>query len=480
MWSREKPMLVIIGSALLASLGCGGKASMGVTPTAGGGASTGAPTAASPTNTHNQWTWVGGSSIANQSGVYGTQGIASASNVPGARYEAVSWTDSSGNFWLFGGVAAITSVGDDLLNDLWKYSAGQWTWMGGSSGFNQAGRYGTEGMGAPGNVPGARAGAVGWTDEAGNFWLFGGNGFDANGGSALLNDLWKYSSGEWTWVSGAKAGIFQTGIYGSKGATSPGSVPGSRIFAVSWTDAAGNLWLFGGLGVDSVGSNGYLNDMWEYSGGEWTWVTGSNLISQPGNYGTEGVASPTNIPGARGDAVGWTDISGSLWLFGGDTGPTGSTSRSTPMNDLWKFSSGQWTWMDGSSQPYQFGVYGTEGTAASGNVPGARDSPAVWIDSAGNSWLFSGGGFDSVGNTGVDDLWKYSAGEWTWEGGPKLGTTSGTYGTQGTSSPDTIPGPRLYSVTWRDASGELWVFGGVGPDSTRTVGQLNDLWKYEP
>jgi len=34
----------------------------------------------------------------NASGVYGTQGTASASNVPGARYSASSWIDSSGNF----------------------------------------------------------------------------------------------------------------------------------------------------------------------------------------------------------------------------------------------------------------------------------------------------------------------------------------------------------------------------------------------
>ena len=38
-----------------------------------------------------------------QPGVYGTQGIAAASNVPGGRENAVSWTDSKGNLWLFGG-----------------------------------------------------------------------------------------------------------------------------------------------------------------------------------------------------------------------------------------------------------------------------------------------------------------------------------------------------------------------------------------
>jgi len=33
---------------------------------------------------------------------------------------------------------------------------------------------------------------VNWTDASGNFWLFGGNGFDSAGTQGYLNDLWKY------------------------------------------------------------------------------------------------------------------------------------------------------------------------------------------------------------------------------------------------------------------------------------------------
>jgi hypothetical protein len=43
-------------------------------------------------------------------------GSPAASNVPGARDSAVSWTDKNGNFWLFGGSG---SVG--FFNDLWSY-----------------------------------------------------------------------------------------------------------------------------------------------------------------------------------------------------------------------------------------------------------------------------------------------------------------------------------------------------------------------
>ena len=50
-----------------------------------------------------------------QPGVYGTQGVPSAANVPGGRYGSVSWIDSSGNLWLFGGAGR-----NGPLNDLWS------------------------------------------------------------------------------------------------------------------------------------------------------------------------------------------------------------------------------------------------------------------------------------------------------------------------------------------------------------------------
>jgi hypothetical protein len=55
-----------------------------------------------------------------------------------------------------------------------------------------AGVYGTLGSPAAGNIPRGREYAVSRTGNDGNFWLFGGTGFDVNGNYAYLNDLWKY------------------------------------------------------------------------------------------------------------------------------------------------------------------------------------------------------------------------------------------------------------------------------------------------
>ena len=46
-----------------------------------------------------------GANTTGQVGVYGTKGVPDAANVPGAREESISWTDSHGNLWLFGGMA---------------------------------------------------------------------------------------------------------------------------------------------------------------------------------------------------------------------------------------------------------------------------------------------------------------------------------------------------------------------------------------
>src|SRR5512143_97473 len=124
----------------------------------------------------------------------------------------------------------------------------KWAWTSGAETVNQTGVYGTQGAAAATNVPGSREGAVSWRDAAGKFWLFGGYGFDGQGFRDRLNDLWTYdpTAATWTWISGSGS-VDQAGIYGTRGAASPANVPGARNGAVSWIDAAGNLWLFGGL-----------------------------------------------------------------------------------------------------------------------------------------------------------------------------------------------------------------------------------------
>jgi len=79
--------------------------------------------AAAQATAPNEWTWVGGSSAGKGPngwpGVYGTQGTPAPGNIAGARDSAATWTDGSGNFWLFGGEGADARGNFGQLNDLW-------------------------------------------------------------------------------------------------------------------------------------------------------------------------------------------------------------------------------------------------------------------------------------------------------------------------------------------------------------------------
>lgn len=647
----------------------------------------------------NEWTWMGGPDKAAQPGVYGKMGIAAAANNPGPRLDAVSWTDSKGNLWLFGGNGPDSTGNYGFLNDLWEFnpSTRQWTWVGGSStlpcgGCGQPGVYGEKGTPAASNIPGGRYWATGWTDSKGNLWLFGGVGSDSAGTLGLLNDLWEFnpSSGEWTWVGGSntwpsscanalasECGV--AGVYGALQAPAIADNPGARLGAVSWTDGKGNLWLFGGDGIDSNGKWGYLNDLWEYnfSTNEWAWMSGDSTVicaniycGQPGIYGTLQIPALGNTPSGRNLAASWTDSKGNLWLFGGGgvniagtwdyfqdlwefqpntggqpvtamptfspeagtytsgqtvtisdatpgatisyivdgntpaseyTGPitvsssenitaiagasgfanstvataiytlqitpaaaptfspasgTYATTQTVTISDgtpgatiyytldgrlptassaLYKapitvsssetvlaiavaddFSNsataaavytigsnsalGEWAWMEGSSQENQPGVYGQLLTPLAQNLPGSRSGAASWTDQNGNFWLFGGAGTDSVGHNGfLNDVWKYEPSDstpqddqWTWMGGSNqvpcsttLGVTNcsgqaGVYGTLGKPAAGNIPGGREGSITWVDATGNLWLFGGDGNDANGQLALLNDFWKLNP
>jgi N-acetylneuraminic acid mutarotase len=454
-----------------------------------------------------------------QPGVYGTLGTPAAANLPGGRMNAVTWTDKSGHFWLFGGLYYGITAPAGVLNDLWEFnpSTNQWTWMSGSNtiGNNssdggyvgQPGMYGTLGAPAAANVPGGRSSAATWIDNAGNLWLFGGEGIDSAGNYGELNDLWEFNpnSNQWTWMGGGTTvpGLLEgrNGIYGQLGTPAAGNVPGGRWGAVSWTDSSGNLWLFGGNGYDASSINGGpLNDLWEFSlsTNQWAWMGGSSKVDASGVYGTLGTPATGNVPGGRESAVSWIDCNGNLWLFGGHG--FDSVGALGWLNDLWEFqpSMSEWAWkgggqaltgwnvMTGNTFPGNYGVYGTLQVPSAGNIPGGREGAVSWTDKQGNFWLFGGYGYDSVGDfDDLNDLWEFSpsTNEWAWIGGNDILTLNqvppGQYGTLQIPAFGNTPGGREDAVSWADSKGDLWLFGGYGPDSTDTWGELNELWEFQ-
>lgn len=139
----------------------------------------------------------------------------------------------------------------------------------------------------------------------------------------------------------------EPGVYGTRGEEATANIPGERSEPVTWVDQSGNFWLMGGYHIDGGAQAQYVfDDLWRFnpSSGEWAWMGGvagprtpsckphpnSNVIficGESGVYGTQGTASPTNMPSIRFSGMGWTDATGNLWLMGGSAWDSGSGGR---------------------------------------------------------------------------------------------------------------------------------------------------------
>jgi N-acetylneuraminic acid mutarotase len=457
-----------------------------------------------------QWVWMGGSSSSNQAGSYGPLGSTISTNFPGSRSGATTWTDSNGNFWLFGGVGYDSNGVTGILNDLWEFnpSTQLWTWVSGSNAFGTnpfvPGVYGLVGQPDPLNMPGGRSQAGSWVDSSGNLWLFGGQGtFSSTDNSVQLNDLWEFNptNSVWTWWGGTEDSPVSSPVP---------TIPAARFGPYSWSDASGNFWLFGGQTAcvgcapgDSCPSC-FLNDLWQFNPTtqQWTLMSGSaNGVKKSGIYGVLGFDAPANYPGNRASGLLWTDSSGEEWLFGG----SGIDKFNTVgfLNDLWRYnpSDEEWAWMSGDTFegfPFSlnnFGVstywasnssFGTPGLSTVNGHPGGRLGATNWIDPGGNLWLFGGSGLDGIHQYGsLNELWEYNppTHQWAWVGGlshvGSNGFTPGVFGSLDTPSPGSIPSGRANASSWIDSSGNVWLFGGGAVDASSNTLAFNDLWEFQ-
>lgn len=293
------------------------------------------------------------------------------------------------------------------------------------------------------------------------------NNTGSNGGT--LSDVW-------TWISGSDSYDIED-IYGVMGTASSSNCPGGRNGSVRWTDATGNLWLFGGRQTTPVN---YKNDLWMYniSTSQWTWMGGTNISNVAGIYGVKGVAADTNLPGSRYAAAYCKDASGNVWIFGGfgfDYVKSGGN-----LCDLWKFDGSNWTWIAGKNARQQSGIYGTKGVANISNCPGGRYSGKMWADSSGCLWLFGGTGLDSTGGSGtLNDLWKFDGTNWIWISGTNVASPTGIYGIKGTADISNTPGGRNKHAVWTDSTGNLWLYGGIGYSTNTSLVSLSDMWMFD-
>ncbi|MGL5888770.1 MAG: kelch repeat-containing protein [Bacteroidia bacterium] len=341
---------------------------------------------------------------------------------------------------------------------------GTWTWMSGTTVNNFAGSFGVQTVAAPGNQPPSLYEAAEWQDLAGNFWFLGGSD-----PTSIYAAMWRYNptTNLWTWMKGPQ-GALQPGIYGVQGIPAPGNYPGGRTYgAVTWTDLAGNLWLYGGVGYDINGTYGALNDLWRYSiaTNEWTWIKGSPFANDAGFLGVLQTPSPINNPPSHQEAVArWVDQNGDLWMFNGDQ-----------LDVMWRYSiaANEWTWMSGSASPFTPVNFGVQGVPAATNTPGSRWIHSSWKDQQGRFWMY--GGYDFTGNY-RGDMWMYDPATnfWTWMAGTQTLNDPGTF-TQ-TCVPGGYPAALHENRScWTDVCGRFWSYGG-----NKGLGMNAEMWLFDP
>jgi len=416
----------------------------------------------------SNWTWMHGHFITYDLGVYGTRSVTTSSDYPRSRHDGACWTDTAGNFWIFGGESNLGYH----LNDLWKWDGTNWTWILGSTSTNRSGTYNTQGIHTPGNYPGSRKGCSATALSTGEVLLFGGEGYAAYGGRGLLNDLWIWDGGiKWIWLSGADH-IDDTGNFGTKGASNATNLPMSKMRFSTWADANDNFWVFGGYGkITITGSPADKNILWKWNGSQWSWIAGSKEKNVAGLYATSSELS-SRKPGARKAHSLCTDSDGNVWMYGGEG--YDKNGNEGHLGDLWKkdAQTGYWTCLKGSDERNPLAVYGTQGNANSNNTPGQREGAIIWAHS-GEIWLF-GGKYEASGTDHLlNDLWQWNGNNWKWVAGSSSSNASGIY-----SGGSSAPGARIGSAGWVDNSNKLWLFGGYGYDKNGDLGRLNDLWKY--
>ena len=265
--------------------------------------------------------------------------------------------------------------------------------------------------------------------------------------------------------------------YGTKGVFSATNSPGPRKKSTTFSDAAGNLYLFGGS---------YLNDLWKFdiSLNQWAWIGGDQ-----GQDGFEGIPGPVGVesnlyfPSIRRDVKPSIGPDGMIYIYGGYADTWDGYIRS----DLWRYNptNNAWTLIynrvvaNNSVSGQNIAAMGAENV---NNHPGRLSHHTSWFY---NNSLYTFGGtpFYTTDEDGYyNQVWKYNLTTQQWACLKNPSGTDALYGEQLVSNANNTP-PRLQSTSTAVTIGnEAYFFGGreIGGDTSDldNRGLHSCLWKF--
>ncbi len=345
---------------------------------------------------------------------------------------------------------------------------GTWVWVNGDSTVNVPSYYTGIGTYDPLNKPGGCYEPASWIDKTGCLWIYGCVSTHLPFSTYQDSVLWQYNPyiNQWRLVGDWPP----YHICGTQQEYDSTNSPGERGYAAAtWVDTSGIFWVY---------SNS-RPDLWNYDPATnmWTWFDGLCTAFSGPVYGTQGVPSPANTPGGRGECTAnWVDEDNNLWLFGG----LYSAAQFDEYNDLWRYniSTNEWTWMKGFNGINSPGHYGTLNVEDSLNMPPAHMAWSKSKDAAGNFYIF--GGATQLLDSTYNDVWRYNkaSNNFTWINGSNLENNPGIYPPPCMFTSNGYPHARFENKGCAtDTCGNVWMFGG-GINNPNGFTCYNDLWIY--
>jgi hypothetical protein len=137
-----------------------------------------------------------------------------------------------------------------------------------------------------------------------------------------------------------------------------------------------------------------------------------------------------------------------------------------------------WPRVGGSNVQDAGATYGTQDTTSMTDFPGVQQAVVTWTDSSANPRLGGGADIDANGTVGVlNDHLKYypATSQRTTVTGSSSGNAVTVYGTRGTSRTRHRPSAAESVDSFTDASDQLSMFRGSGPELPGNAGYSRDV-----
>ncbi|CAD5121932.1 unnamed protein product [Dimorphilus gyrociliatus] len=270
---------------------------------------------------------------------------------------------------------------NQFLNDTWIFNVSENDWLEIKSA----------------NRPSSRSEAVTWCTNA-QMYMYGG----ITENNIVLDDFWIFNLLKLQWNK-----------------VNNNHIPGKRHGSASWEGKDQCLYMFSGNSQDNIDRSrnlgiGLTNEMWKFCKVDEKWKNISNSRGHTGrsSIGEFGKESKLNFPGARKLAATWTDLNGSLWMFGGEGLDDEKNNilfkRDKLLSDIWRFNatSNLWTFIGGFKEGERHALYGPKGKSSIEYLPGPRYAPTFWTYDN-KLYLYGGRGHNAKNETAIlSDLWK--------------------------------------------------------------------------